>query len=147
MSGFLPARRSKWWFVLYFTYAVLLFAFIILSRWLILGRAISTGFLYAAIALSLVSAFIACLFGYLNARVVFFATSAGVLAGILMMAASYIRQSGWEDIIGPILFIELSLLGFAAGVLLEVVCFIFKVTRSKNKNDRERKNKERDTDE
>lgn len=133
MSGFLPARRSKWWIVVFFGYTAAEFAIFIMIRSMIQQRPVDTKFASAAAVLSLVTASATCILGYFNAKIVFAVTTAGVFAGMVMMLVTVSRNTGWESLIGVILFLELSLLGFASGVFAEVVYFLFRVTRGKGK--------------
>lgn len=143
MAAFLPARRSKWWIAVFAVFAAVVFGFFLFVRTVMQGQPVNMQFIVANTVLSLILAFVACIFGYFNAHLVFIFTAAGVIAGMVLMLITISKNTGWEDLIGFILFLEFSVFGFVAGILLQVIHFIYTVTRGRRKS-REEKGKEKD---
>ncbi|MNW13837.1 hypothetical protein D3C71_2118860 [compost metagenome] len=70
-------------------------------------------------------------FGWLGARWIWFLTTAGLLIGLAsMFTQSYRNTDGWGDLIGLLTFMICVIIGFAAGMIIEVIR-LFLITRPK----------------
>ncbi|MCX7921505.1 MAG: hypothetical protein N3B21_05745 [Clostridia bacterium] len=126
MTGYLPAKYNKAWFVILLIYTTIIFCCFYVPRLFILNTAAETEEALRTLLLSFIISFVVCLFGYLGKRFIFSFTTIGVIAGLIAMIYTYTRKTGWEDLIGPIMFLELTLIGFALGLVLEIVFYMIR---------------------
>ncbi|MCX8129582.1 MAG: hypothetical protein N3I35_05705 [Clostridia bacterium] len=58
--------------------------------------------------------------GYLNAGFVFVSSSIGLVLGVTALFTVLLRKrTGWEDLAGPVIFLQIAVLSLITGMILE----------------------------
>jgi hypothetical protein len=110
---------------------IIFFSFYAGSR-LILGRGMNMQNILSVIGVSFFVSFVITIMGFLNAKFIFVSSSIGLLSAVAALFIILSRKStGWEDLIGPLVFLEITILSFAVGVVLEIGAWILKKIRRK----------------
>lgn len=124
---FLPAAKSKRWFLWMIVYALLLWLFFVLHRFVMLSQAMDTMFLLRFALFSVVVSGTINTLGWLGARLLWLFSTSGMIIGVvLMLSYTYREMSGWEDLAGFLAFSICSCAGFALGFLAEAVRLLYK---------------------
>jgi hypothetical protein len=128
----LPATRSSRWFRLMLVYAVVLSGLLVLNRFIVVGETLQIGIVFRFILLGFVLALVANGFGWLGARYVWLLTTLGIVFGLIVMYYYSTRNmTGWEDLFSFLGFMQGTIIGFALGVVVELILYLGR--RSKKK--------------
>lgn len=122
----LPGKHDKKWLWIWALLTLLVLSFISAGRAWVAGAGMN-GMVFLRIFLfSLVLSLVICLFGFLNARIMFIFSALGVLLGLILMMYEFNRDTGWELITGMIVFSQITALGFCVGVGGQLADYIIK---------------------
>ncbi|OMC79701.1 hypothetical protein BK125_05310 [Paenibacillus odorifer] len=123
---FLPATKSKRWFLWMTVYAILLWLLFPLHRFVMLAQEMDTTLLLRFALFSVVVAGIVNTLGWLGARLLWVFSTAGIIIGAaFMLGYTYKEMSGWEDLAGFLAFSLFSCAGFALGLLAEGIRLLY----------------------
>ncbi|OMD30195.1 hypothetical protein BSK49_28465 [Paenibacillus odorifer] len=123
---FLPAAKSKSWFLWMTVYAILLWLLFPLHRFVMLAQEMDTTLLLRFALFSVVVAGIVNTLGWLGARLLWVFSTAGIIIGAaFMLGYTYKEMSGWEDLAGFLAFSLFSCAGFALGLLAEGIRLLY----------------------
>lgn len=124
---FLPATKSKRWFLWMIVYALLFWLLFAMQRFVMLEKDLNgTLLLRFALFFALVSGIINTL-GWLGGRLLWLLSTSGMVVGtIVMLSYTYREMSGWEDLAGFLMFCMFSCGGFALGILAEGIRLLYK---------------------
>ncbi|MEK3770996.1 hypothetical protein MKY14_20870 [Paenibacillus sp. FSL R5-0887] len=123
---FLPATKSKSWFLWMTVYAILLWLLFPLHRFVMLAQEMDTTLLLRFALFSVVVAGIVNTLGWLGARLLWVFSTAGIIIGAaFMLGYTYKEMSGWEDLAGFLAFSLFSCAGFALGLLAEGIRLLY----------------------
>ncbi|OMD95727.1 MULTISPECIES: hypothetical protein [Paenibacillus] len=123
---FLPAAKSKRWFLWMIVYAILLWLLFPLHRFVMLAQEMDTTLLLRFALFSVVVAGIVNTLGWLGARLLWVFSTAGIIIGAaFMLGYTYKEMSGWEDLAGFLAFSLFSCAGFALGLLAEGIRLLY----------------------
>ncbi|MDH6425685.1 hypothetical protein NSQ91_06245 [Paenibacillus sp. FSL R7-0048] len=123
---FLPAAKSKRWFLWMTVYAILLWLLFPLHRFVMLAQEMDTTLLLRFALFSVVVAGIVNTLGWLGARLLWVFSTAGIIIGAaFMLGYTYKEMSGWEDLAGFLAFSLFSCAGFALGLLAEGIRLLY----------------------
>ncbi|MEK3739323.1 MULTISPECIES: hypothetical protein [Paenibacillus] len=124
---FLPAAKSKSWFLWMTVYAILLWLLFPLHRFVMLAQEMDATLLLRFALFSVVVAGIVNTLGWLGARLLWVFSTAGIIIGAaFMLGYTYQEMSGWEDLAGFLAFSLFSCAGFALGLLAEGIRLLYK---------------------
>ncbi|THF77134.1 hypothetical protein [Cohnella fermenti] len=125
-----PAARSGQW-AIWGACEFALFAVLLLAiRFGVLGQAFRFVHAFRFVLLAAALSLVAALAGWLGARLLWLAFTAGTLAGLLaMLVYSRKEAGGWEDLIGILAFMELAAIGFAVGLVAELAAWLLRRRR------------------
>ncbi len=122
---FFPDRYDRKWLTVFVAYTLVLYVLTVGPRFLAPGGGPGLSAMAGLFLFCLVTSLIICALGFLGLRFVFSLASAGVLAGVVLMLSVMLGKStGWEDLVGLVLFFEFSVFGIAAGAAAELIAFI-----------------------
>lgn len=128
----LPQRRSKGWLLWALHYAALLSILLILNRYMVLGSELTMTIVFRLVLLSLGLGFIINGFGWLGARWIWLVTSIGVIFGLVMLFYYGSKDlNGWQDLASFLAFMQGIVFGFALGVIVEIVIYMFRMRANK----------------
>lgn len=128
----LPATRSSRWFRLMLVYAVVLSGLLVLNRFIVVGETLQIGIVFRFILLGFVLALVANGLGWLGARYVWLLTTLGIVFGLIVMYYYSTRNmTGWEDLFSFLGFMQGAVIGFALGLVVELILYLGR--RSKKK--------------
>ncbi|WP_405169047.1 hypothetical protein [Paenibacillus sp. FSL H3-0286] len=123
---FLPAAKSKRWFLWMTVYAILLWLLFPLHRFVMLAQEMDTTLLLRFALFSVIVAGIVNTLGWLGARLLWVFSTAGIIIGAaFMLGYTYKEMSGWEDLAGFLAFSLFSCAGFALGLLAEGIRLLY----------------------
>ena len=121
----LPAARSPRWFRWMLVYGVILSGLLVLNRFIVVGETLQIGIVFRFILLGLVLSLVANGLGWLGARYVWLLTTLGVIFGLILMYYYSTRNmTGWEDLFSFLGFMEGAVIGFALGLVVELILFL-----------------------
>jgi len=117
----LPVARSiNWWKLggITFILATLLLWFM---RFVVVGQTFTYLHAFRFLLLAAVIVLLTTLAGWLGARWVWLASTAGMLAGLLfMLPYATGDRSGWDDLASLLAFLQAVILGMLAGIAIEL---------------------------
>jgi hypothetical protein len=127
---YLPSKFSNLWGRVFAGYAAFVFIFLILSQ-SILHKEFTGKSLIAFVMIAFVSALIACLGGFLGAKVYFVICALSAIAGTayMMYIVGFNVSPGWGDLTSIIGYFFYIAMGIAIGIIAEVVLLLMKVKR------------------
>lgn len=137
MNKVLPAKFSKGWLVVFVIYFLLISGYFYFTATLILGNLLQASNIMGILILSALISLIVSFSGYVNARMVFYLSTIGLIIGAVMMFQMVTdkNKTGWEDLIGPIVFIEMFVIWLFLGLLVQFAAYIgFRMRRKHIKN-------------
>ncbi|MEK3795442.1 hypothetical protein MKX42_27205 [Paenibacillus sp. FSL R7-0204] len=118
--NFLPPARTGRWLAWSAGYALLLWLLLILHRYMWLGEPFNLILAVRWAILAIVISVIVNGFGWLGAQLVWIFSTAGTVAGLLLMYLyTYREMSGFEDLAGFLSFGLFTAGGFALGLIAE----------------------------
>ena len=79
--------------------------------------------------LAVVLSFLFSFTGWLGARKLWLLSNLGTVIGLILMAVYSRDQTGWEDLISFIVFLEAAAAGFILGLIVEGVFLILRWTK------------------
>jgi len=124
---FLPAAKSKRWYLWMTVYAILLWLFFSLHRFVMLAHEMDITLLLRFALVSVVVSGIINSLGWLGARLLWILSTLGLIIGAgIMLSYTYREMSGWEDLAGFLAFSMFSCGGFALGLLAEGIRLLYK---------------------
>lgn len=130
----LPAQKSFKWINVFFIYAAIVFIGLIISR-LILGTIIDIRLIIAFVILSIGSAILPVIAGYLGRQLFFKIYVSSNVVGLLYMITLVMsdRAPEWADLTSIVVYVYLLPVGAVLGLLAEVILYIKK--RKSNRKD------------
>lgn len=124
---FLPAAKSKRWFLWMALYGVLLWLILFLHRFFIMDHEMNVMLLLRYALFSIIVTGIVNFSGWLGARLFWYINTAGIILGLtFMLSYSYREMSGWEDLAGFLAFFFFTCAGFMLGLLAEGIRLLVK---------------------
>jgi len=127
------ARSGQWWKIAGLSaaiYTLLLW----LIRFVVLDQAFTVDYAFRFMVLAVALALVSSTAGWLGARLLWICSTAGILLGMIAMAAMVARDlSGWGDLIGLLIFLELAAAGYAAGLIAEAIRVCIKLWRRRKR--------------
>lgn len=119
----LPKKFDPYWLVVLLIYIQILWIILAGSKLIILNGVLNyqdfSGLFWLAIGISL----LINLLGFFGARYTFALANLGLLAGVIAMIVSYKKGGGWEDLTGPVVLVEMFLIGVITGIGVEIFMF------------------------
>lgn len=133
MNRILPGKRDNKWFLWVAVYGVALTILLGAVRFLVWDQDFDSVIAFRFVLLSFFLAIVVNGFGWLGARWIWTLTSAGLAAGLgAMFFYAYRDMAGWEDLAGLLAFLECVIIGFALGIVAEVIRYI-RIKRTKHR--------------
>ena len=123
----LPSKKSKHWIGVFILYALVIFIGFIATRH-ILGSKIFGSYMFNLLGLSIFSALIPCIAGYLGKRLFFIIYTFCVIAGILYMFYVVLANiaPGWGELTSIVSFLFMVLVGVVLALVTEIIVYIVK---------------------
>jgi len=123
----LPSKKSKKWIGVFIFYTLVIFIGFLATRFM-LGSELFGRYLLSLLGLSLVSALIPCIGGYLGKRIFFIIYTFCVISGILYMFYVVLGDisPGWGDLTSIISFLFMVVLGIVLALVTEIVIYFVK---------------------
>lgn len=123
-------KKSSKWIIVFIVYTILIFAALLITRF-ILGKDSPGKSILGLIVLSLSSAFIASIGGYLGRRLFFWIYSASVLLGLFYTFYVVLGDiaPGWGDLTSMIGYLFIVLGGIVIACIVEIISFIIKKSK------------------
>lgn len=120
----MPIKKSKNWIWILILYTIIIFTSFLITR-VILGSEVIGRYLIGILIISLGSAFLPCIGGYLGKRIFFIIASLSIMTGILYMFYVVIGDisPGWGDLTSLIGYLFIDVIGTALALIIEVVSF------------------------
>lgn len=120
LHDFIPKKYQPKWFWVLLAATAVLWAALVLSRWLMLHAVLSLKNLQAFLILAVGLAGLPAVTGFLGLPRCFLGGSLGNLGGLAAMFYLLARGGGWEDITSLLVLAEFSLAGWIVGLIWEV---------------------------
>ncbi|MHB8131471.1 MAG: hypothetical protein ACYDEX_21015 [Mobilitalea sp.] len=128
----IPSKSSKKWIVVFLIFTIVVFFSFLITR-LVLDSDVLGRYLFGLIMMSVSSAFIPCIAGYLGRRVFFIVDTIFIVLGILYMFYVVLGNTapGWGDLTSIIGYLFIVLLGVIIASIAEIINYF--ITKRKNK--------------
>ena len=128
----IPSKSSKKWIVVFLIYTIVVFFSFLITR-LVLGSDVLGRYLFGMMIMSMSSAFIPCIAGYLGKRVFFIVDTIFIVLGILYMFYVALGNTapGWGDLTSIIGYLFIVLFGVIIASIAEIINYF--ITKRKNK--------------
>ncbi|MHA6482257.1 hypothetical protein ACX1C1_10205 [Paenibacillus sp. strain BS8-2] len=117
--------QSKWWGIAGVS-ALLLSASLLTVRFGIIGQDWNLMNALMLVLLAVVVSVVVAVAGWFGAKWIWLLSTIGFLAGVLYMAIKSQDLTGWGDLIGFIMFMFMSIAGFVAGIVIEIILWAAK---------------------
>lgn len=128
----IPPQFSRKWLTFGLFSSVLIFFFIVIARFVILRQDFDLYIALRLIVFSVVLATIYSTMGWLGWVRMWVCSITGYLLGIVLMVYFSRGTTGWEDLIGFLVLIQLIVAGIVLGIVVEVVRVLYvKLKRTK----------------
>jgi hypothetical protein len=122
------------WIIVFILYTIILFAGLLITRFII-GSEVKGRYLFHLAAMSLGSAILPSIGGYLGKRVFFLLSSLADLIGLLY--AFYVALGnvapGWGDLTSIIGYLFIVILGAVIALIIEVIINVVAIKRKNNR--------------
>ncbi|MEF2246990.1 MULTISPECIES: hypothetical protein [unclassified Paenibacillus] len=121
----IPPPHSRNWLTFGLMSTAVISVLIMLSRFLIIGQDFDVIIALRLILLSFILSVVYSLMGWFGATRMWACSNAGLLLGLVLMVYYSGGTTGWEELIGILVFMQLIVAGIALGIVVEVVRFIY----------------------
>ena len=123
----LPLKKSNQWFWIFIIYTIAIFVGLIATRF-ILGSEIFVKYILSMLLISMVSAIIPCIAGYLGRRIFFIIYTISAMVGILYMFYVVLGNTspGWGDLTSIVGYLFIVVVGVGLGLISEVINYFVK---------------------
>ena len=123
----LPLKKSNRWIWVFILYTIIIFTGLLTSRF-ILGSEIFVKDILSLLLISMVSALIPCIGGFLGKRVFFLIYTFCTIVGILYMFYVVLGNTspGWGDLTSIVGLLFMVGVGASLGLVVEVVLYFIK---------------------
>lgn len=125
----LPERWSVRWLYIGLIYLIVIWAILVVNRYLYAVVAIDLALAMRLLLLSAILSAIANVSGWLGARWIWLCSTLGFAAGLLLFFINSTNHTGWEDLIAFMTFLMCSVIGIGAGIIIEAAVALFRKTR------------------
>lgn len=123
----LPLKKSNRWIWAFILYTIIIFTGLLTTRF-ILGSEIFVKYILSLLLISMVSALIPCISGFLGKRVFFIIYTFCTIVGILYMFYVVLGNTapGWGDLTSIVGLLFMASVGAASGIVVEVILYFVK---------------------
>lgn len=128
----LPLKKSSKWIGFFILYTIVIFIGLISTRF-ILGSEIFGRYILGLLIISMVSALIPCIGGYLGKRIFFIVYTLSALVGILYMFYVVLGNTapGWGDLTSIVGYLFIVAIGIVLALVTEVIYYFTKAKQIK----------------
>ncbi|MBU3188804.1 hypothetical protein K9O30_06470 [Clostridium bowmanii] len=128
----MPLKKSNRWIWIFILYTIIIFTGLLTTRF-ILGSEILVKYILSLILISLVSALIPCIGGFLGKRLFFLIYTFCTIVGILYMFYVVLGNTapGWGDLTSIVGLLFMVGVGATLGLVVEVILYFVKRKQSK----------------
>jgi len=130
----IPPPHSRQWLLFGLMSTVVISLLIMLSRFVIIGQDFDLIIGLRHIFLSFILSVVYSLMGWFGAKRMWACSNAGLLLGLILMVYYSRGNTGWEDLIGFLVLLELIVAGIALGIVVEVTRFIYLKIKNRQTN-------------
>lgn len=135
MMKFLPEKESRNWLFFFVTTSIIFILIILIRLYISNGYSfnLTSNSIPYILFYGITPALVGCAAGYLGFIAVSTLTLAGSSAGLIVFLYSAIKPLKYQtfgDLAGVAWFISLVVLGFAIGVFIEIILFIYRRLKS-----------------
>ena len=121
----IPPPHSPKWLTFGLMSTAVISVLIMLSRFLMNGQDFDLIIAMRLILLSFILSVVYSLMGWFGATRMWVCSNAGLLLGLVLMVYFSNGTTGWEELIGILVFMQMVVAGIALGIVVEVVRFIY----------------------
>lgn len=123
----IPSKKSNQWIGVFIFYTLIIFISLLTTRF-ILGSEIFGKYILSLLLISLVSALIPCIGGFLGRRIFFIVYTFCTLAGVLYMFYVVLGNTapGWDDLTSIVGLLFMAGVGAILGLVVEGAIYIVK---------------------
>ena len=128
----IPSKKYKKWILIFLIYVIVVFLSFLITR-LVLGSDVSGRYLLGLMIMSMSSAFIPCIAGFLGKLVFFIVDTIFIVLGILYMLYVVLGNTapGWGDLTSIIGYLFIVLFGVIIAAVAEIISYF--VSKGNNK--------------
>lgn len=125
----LPSKKSNQWLLVFMLYTIAIFIGLLSTR-IILGSEIFGRYIFALLIISMVSALVPCIGGYIGKRIFFIIYTFSAIVGILYMFYVVLGNTapGWGDLTSIVGYLFIVGVGAALALVVEVIRY-FMITK------------------
>jgi len=123
----IPLKKSNKWISVYIFYTIAILIGLLITR-VILGSDMSGGYIFNQLIISMVSALIPCIGGFLGRRKFFIVNTLSIIVGILYMFYVVVGNTalGWGDLTSIVGYLFIVGIGFVLALLVEIINYLGK---------------------
>jgi len=123
----IPSKRSNQWLVVYIFYTIAILIGLLITR-VILGSEIFGRYMVTLMLISMVSALIPCIGGFLGRRKFFIVNTLSIIVGILYMFYVVVGNTapGWGDLTSIVGYLFIVGVGVILALGVEVISYFIK---------------------
>ncbi|MCM8709926.1 hypothetical protein M2651_02665 [Clostridium sp. SYSU_GA19001] len=127
MKNIIPEKKSRTWFKI--LPIMIIIVTIILNFFYSFGtkQEFITKMSLVFLGISCVISIFICVFGYYGFKYFFMIIFIANIVAVIFASFSYIRNlSGWQDLIGTVIYIEIIVIGVILGFITEIIAQVLK---------------------
>jgi len=123
----IPLKRSNQWLSVYIFYTIAILIGLLITR-VILGSDMSGRYILNQLIISMASALIPCIGGFLGRRIFFIVSTLSIVVGILYMFYVVVGNTahGWSELASIVGYLFIVGVGFILALVAEIISYFVK---------------------